>query len=115
MPQPSARPAVQSLSASLIRDVANTAMGHEGVLPFWFGESDQPTPGFIREAAMASLQQGETFYSQNLGRPWLREGIASYLSQLHHRPFTAEQIGVTGSGVSALMLGAGRERSSFQN
>ncbi|PPC77881.1 aspartate aminotransferase [Pokkaliibacter plantistimulans] len=104
MPQPSARPAVQSLSASLIRDVANTAMGREGVLPFWFGESDQPTPGFIREAAMASLQQGETFYSQNLGRPWLREGIASYLSHLHHRPFTAEQIGVTGSGVSALML-----------
>jgi aspartate aminotransferase len=47
---------------SLVRAVANAAMGREDVLPFWFGESDQPTPSFIREAAIASLRAGETFY-----------------------------------------------------
>src|SRR5271165_841527 len=41
-------------SPSLIRAVANTAMGRRDVLPFWFGESDQSTPSFIREAAIAS-------------------------------------------------------------
>lgn len=51
-----ARPDVQSLQSSLIRDVANAGMGRSDVLPFWFGESDQPTPRFIREAAMASLE-----------------------------------------------------------
>jgi aspartate/methionine/tyrosine aminotransferase len=43
-------------SPSLVRAVANAAMGREDVLPFWFGESDQPTPAFIREAAIASLR-----------------------------------------------------------
>lgn len=93
-----------SLPGSLIRDVANSAMGRQDVLPFWFGESDQPTPAFIRDAAAKSLQQGETFYTQNLGRPYLREAIAAYLSRLHDRPVAADRIAVTGSGVSALML-----------
>ncbi|MFP8966903.1 pyridoxal phosphate-dependent aminotransferase [Pokkaliibacter sp. CJK22405] len=102
MPQP--RAAVSALSPSLIREVANSAMGRTDVLPFWFGESDQPTPEFIRQAAIASIERGETFYTQNLGRPWLREAIADYQARLHGRTFHSDQIGVTGSGVSALML-----------
>jgi aspartate/methionine/tyrosine aminotransferase len=81
-------------------------MGRQDVLPFWFGESDQPTPGFIRDAAAQSLRQGETFYTQNLGRPYLREAVAAYLSRLHARPVAVDRIAVTGSGVSALMLAA---------
>jgi len=46
-------------------------MGRADVLPFWFGESDMATPSFIREEAARSLGEGETFYSQNLGRPYL--------------------------------------------
>lgn len=99
-----ARPVIQDLSASLIREVANAGMGRTDIMPFWFGESDQPTPRFIREAAMASLERGETFYSQNLGRPYLREAIAAYLSGLHLRAIGTEQVAATGSGVSALML-----------
>ena len=81
-------------------------MGRADVLPFWFGESDQATPAFIREAAVASLQQGETFYSENLGRPYLRQAIAAYLSGLHQRPIGTERVAVTASGVSALMVAA---------
>ena len=98
------RPAIQQLQSSLIREVANAAMGRTDVLPFWFGESDRPTPDFIRQAAVASLTSGETFYSQNLGRPYLREAIASYLTGLHDTPVAPERIAAVGSGVSGLML-----------
>jgi aspartate aminotransferase len=101
-----ARPAIQSLGGSLIRDVANSAMGREGVLPFWFGEADRPTPDFIVEAAIRSLRDGETFYSQNHGRPYLREAIARYVSGLHGRPIGADRIVAVSSGVSGLMLAA---------
>jgi aspartate aminotransferase len=101
-----ARADVQSLQSSLIRDVANAGMGRTDVLPFWFGESDQPTPRFIREAAMASLEQGETFYSQNLGRPYLREAIAGYLSDLHATAVAPGRVAAVGSGVSGLMIAA---------
>lgn len=79
-------------------------MGRENILPFWFGESDRPTPAFIREAAIESLSEGETFYSENLGRGYLREAIASYLTGLHGREFGVDRVAVTTSGVSALML-----------
>jgi aspartate/methionine/tyrosine aminotransferase len=101
-----ARPAVQALQSSLIREVANAGMGRTDVLPFWFGESDQPTPQFIRDAAIASLASGETFYSQNLGRPYLREAIATYLAGLHDTDITPARIAAVGSGVNALMLAA---------
>ena len=45
---PVARPEVLSLRRSAIRDVANAAWGRPDVLTFWFGESDRPTPAFIR-------------------------------------------------------------------
>ncbi len=99
-----ARPAVRELQSSLIRDVANAGMGNSDILRFWFGESDQPTPLFIRQAAIASLESGETFYSQNLGRPYLRDAIAAYLSDLHERPIGPDRVAAVGSGVSALML-----------
>ena len=91
-------------SPSLIRELANAAMGREDVLPFWFGESDQPTPSFISEAAIASLRAGETFYSENLGRLYLRQAISTYLTGLHQRPVGTHRIAVTASGNSALML-----------
>jgi aspartate/methionine/tyrosine aminotransferase len=97
------RPAVQSLVASRIREVANAGMGRSDVLPFWFGEPDEVTPDFIREAAKAALDTGDTFYTHNLGIPALREALACYASELH-QPVTADHIAVTSSGVSALML-----------
>lgn len=66
---PEARAGVQGLASSQIREVANSAMGRADVLPFWFGESDRPTAGFIRQAAQDSIAAGETFYAQNLGGP----------------------------------------------
>jgi aspartate/methionine/tyrosine aminotransferase len=98
-----ARHAVRSLVASQIREVANVGMGDADILPFWFGEPDQVTPAYIRDAAVASLDAGETFYTQNFGIPELREAIAAYVSRWHHS-VAAGNIAVTASGMSALML-----------
>ena len=97
------RTIIQSLEESKIREVANAGLGREGVLPFWFGESDEVTPEFIRQAAIDALQVGETFYSHNLGLPDLREAVAQYASRLH-QPITADRVGITAGGVNALML-----------
>jgi aspartate/methionine/tyrosine aminotransferase len=97
------RTVIESLPASKIREVANAGIGRDDVLAFWFGESDEVTPEFIRDAAARSLRDGETFYAHNLGLPELRAAIAAYVSALH-RPLGPERIAVTSSGVNALML-----------
>ena len=78
-------------------------MGEPDILAFWFGEPDEVTPAFIREAGAASIARGETFYTQNFGIPPLRDAIAAYVGALH-RPTAADNIAVTASGMSALML-----------
>ena len=101
------RQAVLNLEESMIRQVANAGMGRSDVLKFWFGESDEVTPSFIRDAAAASLLQGETFYAHNLGLPELREAIAAYATSLRTEgaaAIGADRIAVTSGGVSALML-----------
>jgi aspartate/methionine/tyrosine aminotransferase len=98
-----ARSAVQALVASQIREVANEGMDDPDILPFWFGEPDEVTPAFIRDAGAASLARGETFYTQNFGIPPLRSAIAAYVSNLHSAT-TDAHIAVTASGMSALML-----------
>jgi aspartate aminotransferase len=103
---PEARQAVQQLRASAIREIANAGMDRSDILAFWFGESDLPTPEFIRAAAAEALEEKLTFYTQNLGRTWLRKAIAAYSSQLHGIDLSEERIAVTGSGVSAIMLAA---------
>ncbi|WP_431129836.1 pyridoxal phosphate-dependent aminotransferase [Variovorax paradoxus] len=97
------REAIHNLEASKIREVANAGLGRDDVLAFWFGESDEVTPEVIRQAAIDSLQRGETFYAHNLGLPELREAIARYTSMLHPA-VDASRIAVTSGGVSALML-----------
>ena len=94
---------MRALVASQIREVANAGMGDPDVLPFWFGEPDEVTPEHIRNAAVASIAAGETFYTQNLGIPELREAIAGYVTS-RHRPVAAGNVAVTSSGMSALML-----------
>src|SRR5438045_9603953 len=93
----SARSRVRSLVSSQIREVANAGMDDPDILAFWFGEPDEVTPAFIRAAATAALERGETFYTQNHGIPELREAIAGYQSWLH-RPTLADEITVTASG-----------------
>lgn len=108
-PQPprfatTARSAIEELPGSQIRTVANAGLGQAGVLPFWFGESNQPASALIREAAAASLANGETFYSHNMGLPQLREQYTAYANSIHACTLTTDQVVITSSGVNALMV-----------
>jgi len=98
------RQAILDLQASRIRDVANAGIGRADVLAFWFGESDEVSPDFIRQAAIDSLQQGETFYAHNLGLPELRQAISKQMQQRHGAEIGANRVAVTSGGVNALML-----------
>ena len=97
------RQAILDLAQSRIREVANAGLGRTDLLAFWFGESDEVTPEPIRQAAIASLQMGETFYSHNLGLPELRQAVAHYMTQ-RHGPIELDRLAITSGGVNALML-----------
>jgi aspartate/methionine/tyrosine aminotransferase len=98
-----ARAAVRALTASKIRELYNEGVGRTDVLAFWVGEPDEPTPGFIRDAGVASIEAGELFYTHNLGIPELREALAKYISRLH-TGVDPEEVAITSSGVNALMI-----------
>ena len=72
------RPVVESLEESRIREVANAGMGLDGVLKFWFGESDEVTPDFIREGIrrLSTVINGElellSTFSQTAPLPVVR-------------------------------------------
>ena len=100
-----ARDAIRSLRGSRIREVSNAGLDLPDVLPFWFGESDQVTPEFIRKAAAEALERGATFYTHNLGVPRLRAALAAYVGALHGAT-AMENVVVTSAGVNALMLAA---------
>ena len=97
-----------NLEASKIREVANAGLGRDDVLAFWFGEGDEVTPDFVRQAAIDSLQQGETYYAHNLGLPALRQAISVHMSDNHPGPHgqgvSLDRVAVTAGGVNALML-----------
>lgn len=97
-------PLAQKLSESSIRTIANYGMTLPDVIPLWFGESDIPTPKFISEAAIASLNRDETRYTPNNGLPQLRTALADYSTRLFARPIADNNIVVTVSGTDALML-----------
>ena len=54
---------------SRIRELAELAMSMEGVLKLYFGESNLPTPEFIKRAAQKAMADGFTYYTENAGLP----------------------------------------------
>jgi hypothetical protein len=90
---------------SRIRELAEEAMKMEGVVKLYFGESNVPTPDFIKQAACRALEEGYTFYSSNAGLPGLRQDLAAYYRRLHGVNLDPErEIVITASGVQALNL-----------
>jgi len=81
-------------------------MSMEGVLRLYFGESNLPTPAFIKQAAVDALAGGYTFYTENAGLLSLRRAIARQYGDLHDVELDpASEIVVTASGVQALNVG----------
>ena len=105
MPPIPLAPSLDQIQPSRIRAIADVAFGMEGVYKLHFGESNMPTPPYIKDAVMQALQEGFTFYSENQGLPSLRAAIAQKYAELHNVELDpATEIVVTTSGVQALNL-----------
>jgi len=90
---------------SQIREIAEEAMRMEGVLALYFGESNRPTPQFVKDAAAQAMADGFTLYTSNAGLPSLREGLADYYRRLRGIELDPlREIVVHASGVQALAV-----------
>ena len=97
---------VAAVPASRIREIADIAFSMDGVLKLYFGESDQPTPDYIKQAATRALADGYTFYTENAGLPSLRKALAQKYQHLHGVDLDpGSEIVITSSGVQALNVG----------
>src|ERR1017187_5481597 len=103
---PSIASSVEMVPRSRIRELAEIAMTMDGVLRLYFGESNLPTPEYIKQAANRALADGYTFYTENAGLPTLRAALADNYRRLQGVDLDpAREIVVTASGVQALNLG----------
>src|SRR5579884_477779 len=103
---PSIAPSVAKVPRSRIRELAEIAMSMDGVLRLYFGESNLPTPDYIKQAAIRAMHDGFTFYTENAGLPSLRRAIAENYRRLQGVELDpAREIVVTASGVQALNVG----------
>ena len=87
-----------------ITEIVAHARLKEGLIPLWVGEGDLPTPDFIRDAGVAALRAGETYYTWQRGIPELRDALARYHERQFGRKFSADDFLVTGSGMQAIQL-----------
>jgi hypothetical protein len=103
---PTVAASAQQVPYTRIREIAEAAMKMDGVLKLYFGESNVPTPDYIKRAASAALAEGFTYYSENAGLPGLRQDLAAYYRRVHGVEVDPRsEIVVTASGVQALNVG----------
>jgi hypothetical protein len=103
---PTVAASARAVPYTRIREIAEAAMKMEGVLKLYFGESNVPTPEYIKRAAARALEEGYTYYSENAGLPGLRRALAAYYRKSHEVTLDPEgEIVVTASGVQALNVG----------
>ena len=73
----------RSLAPSGIRKFFDLLASMEDVISLGVGEPDYATPWRIREAAIYSLERGNTMYTSNAGMPVLREELARSIKNKH--------------------------------
>ena len=91
---------LQTIPRSGIRDFFDLVIGRDDVISLGVGEPDFVTPWPIREAAMRSLDRGETSYTSNLGLLSLREKISEYVETFFHVPYRGSDEVLITVGVS---------------
>src|SRR3982751_4737686 len=102
----SVAPSAQSVAHSRIRELAEVAMSMKDVYKLYFGESNLPTPDYIKRAAQKAMADGFTYYTENAGLPSTRQTLARYYEEIQGvRLDPATEIVVTASGVQALNVG----------
>ena len=89
-------PRVASVPPSGIRKFFDIVKQMPEAISLGVGEPDFVTPWSIRDAAIASIEEGQTQYTSNWGLESLREKIAAYLRMRYHVAYSpADEILVT--------------------
>jgi len=94
---------INTIELNQICDIADLAREDPDVIKLWIGEGDLPTPGFIRDAAVAALDAGQTRYTYALGVPALREALSRYHKRHWNVDVSADRFSATAGGVQAIM------------
>jgi aminotransferase len=89
-----------SIAPSGIRKFFDLLASIDGVISLGVGEPDYTTPWHIREAAIQSLEKGETMYTSNSGMPELRHELSRYLTNQHGLRYSPENELLITVGVS---------------
>ena len=100
------RPEIERIEQNGITRVAFSRFDDPEVIPLWFGEGDLVTPDFIREAAGAALDDGQTFYVHTRGLPELRSAVKRYLDGLYGLDIHPDRITVPGSAMLGVTMAA---------
>ena len=91
---------LDQVSASGIRRFFELIDTTDGVISLGVGEPDFTTPNHIRQAAIRSIEQGETAYTSNFGLMELRELITNQLSRLYGATYDPQNEVIVTTGVS---------------
>lgn len=102
-------PTARDAAASGIVEVFDYGRERQGLIPLWIGEGDLPAPPCVSEAAKASIDRGETFYTAQAGIPALREAVAAYMTRVYGwapggAPFRPQSFFVTIGGMHAIEI-----------
>jgi aminotransferase len=81
---------VQSIPPSGIRRFFDIAASMKDVISLGVGEPDFVTPWAVREAAIYSLEKGQTNYTSNFGLLELRQRISAHLFKLYNVEYNPE-------------------------
>ncbi len=91
---------VNRILPSGIRRFFDLLASMEGVISLGVGEPDFTTPWHIREAAIYSLEKGDTMYTSNLGMPELRQELSRYLEDNYNLKYDPDNELLITVGVS---------------
>ena len=91
---------VQSIHSSGIRRFFDLLASMEGVISLGVGQPDFVTPNHIRQAAIKSIEDGETYYTSNYGLVELRAAISRHLNRLYGIRYDAGTEIIVTAGVS---------------
>ena len=91
---------IRDLPRSGIRDFFELVIGRTDVISLGVGEPDKPTPWPIREAAIRSIENGQTSYTSNLGLESLRVEICKYVETYYNVSYDAKTEVLVTVGVS---------------
>ena len=93
---------LKDIKPSGIRKFFDLLADMKDVTALTVGQPDFITPWHIREAAMESIERGETYYTSNAGMPVLREELSKYMARRFGLDYAPDEFIVTVGGSEAI-------------